>query len=150
MDGHIHYSHLDMTMVGDEHTEPTSIDLDYDVVDTEDVVEAVAGAFVGADFVGEPVEELVEVPIDLLTDLEVALPVVDLLDFVRSLHIVVDRYPMDEVVEDHHSFLSPDCVLTLPIAPRQLDTHYPTPKRDYKRQWHLVFDYCTLRIMCQG
>ena len=114
--------------------EPTSIDLDYDVEDIEDVEEEGAvDALVDVDLL-EVVEVVELVPMDSQTTLEVVLLAVDLLDFVKSLHIVVDRYLMDEVVEDRHSFQFPNCVLKQPIVPQRLDNHYPIPMHGYRRQ----------------
>src|SRR5271167_474829 len=104
-----------MTTAQDVNMEPTSADPDYDVVDIEDVVEAVADALADVGLEDLVVEDLgQEVPTDFLKDLEVAQLVVDLPDFVRNPHIVVDQYPMDEVVEDHRSFQSPNYVSKLP------------------------------------
>jgi hypothetical protein len=149
VDGRIRYRHLNTKRVGHVNMEPTSIDLDYDAVDIEDVFEGVVDAGIGVDL--EVVEELQhqEDPIGSLTYLEVVQPVVDLLDSVKSPRIVVDRYPKDVVEEVHHSFQSPNSASKSPTALLQYGSHYPIPMRDYRRRWHLEFDCCMLHIMFQ-
>lgn len=130
--------------------EQTSIDLDYDVVDIGDVVEGVADALADVGLEDPVVEGLGQVvPIDFPKDLEVAQLVADLPDFVRNPHIVVDQYPMDEVVQGHHSFQSPNYVSKLPIVPRQRGNRYPIPMHGYKHLWHPELGYCMPRIMFQ-